>query len=43
MKFREAMRYPPVMSLVNTVVRARTFAGAMDDAADIVDKLRTTP
>jgi primosomal protein N' (replication factor Y) len=40
MRFRDAMRYPPVMSLVNTVVRARTFAGAMDDAGDIVDKLR---
>ena len=35
------MRYPPVISLVNAVVRARTFAGAMDDAAGIVEKLRT--
>jgi primosomal protein N' (replication factor Y) len=41
LKFRTAMRYPPVMSLVNAVVRARTFAGAMDDAAGIVEKLRT--
>ena len=40
MKFRTAMRYPPLISLVNTVVRARTFAGAMDDAADIVERLR---
>ncbi len=38
--FRRAMRYPPVLSLVNTVVRSRTFSGAMDDAADIVQKLR---
>jgi primosomal protein N' (replication factor Y) (superfamily II helicase) len=38
--FRRAMRYPPVLSLINTVVRSRTFAGAMDDAADIVQKLR---
>jgi primosomal protein N' (replication factor Y) (superfamily II helicase) len=38
--FRTAMRYPPVVSLVNTVVRSRTFAGAMDDAADIVQKVR---
>ena len=30
------MRYPPLLSLVNVVVRGRTFAGAMDDAADIV-------
>jgi primosomal protein N' (replication factor Y) len=38
--FRRAMRYPPLVSLVNAVVRARTFAGAMDDAADLVQKVR---
>ena len=38
--FRAAMRYPPVVSLVNAVVRSRTFAGAMDDAADVVQKVR---
>jgi primosomal protein N' (replication factor Y) len=38
--FRRAMRYPPFVSLINTVVRARTFSGAMDDAADIVQRLR---
>jgi primosomal protein N' (replication factor Y) len=38
--FRKAMRYPPVLSLVNAVVRSRTFAGAMDDAASIAEKLR---
>jgi primosomal protein N' (replication factor Y) len=38
--FRKAMRYPPLVSLVNTVVRARTFAAAMDDAADIVQRVR---
>ena len=36
------MRYPPMISLVNAVVRSRTFAGAMDDAADIVERLRVT-
>ncbi len=40
MLFRRAMRYPPTISLVNAVVRSRTFAGAMDDAAGIVDTLR---
>jgi primosomal protein N' (replication factor Y) len=40
MAFRKAMRYPPVISLVNAVVRSRTFAGAMDDAAGIAEKLR---
>jgi primosomal protein N' (replication factor Y) (superfamily II helicase) len=38
--FRKSMRYPPLVSLINTIVRARTFAGAMDDAADIVQSLR---
>ena len=40
LQFRRAMHYPPMMSLVNAVVRSRTFAGAMDDAADIVETLR---
>ena len=40
LQFRRAMRYPPLVALINTVVRARTFAGAMDDAADIAQKLR---
>src|SRR4051812_40369347 len=40
LKFRTAMRYPPMISLVNAVVRSRTFGGAMDDAADIVEKVR---
>ena len=38
--FRRAMRYPPMISLVNAVVRSRTFAGAMDDAADIAEAVR---
>ena len=40
LQFRRAMRYPPIVSLVNTVIRSRTFAGAMDDAADVVQKVR---
>jgi primosomal protein N' (replication factor Y) (superfamily II helicase) len=40
LQFRRAMRYPPLVALVNTVVRARTFSGAMDDAADIVQRVR---
>jgi primosomal protein N' (replication factor Y) len=38
--FRRTMRYPPIVSLVNTVVRARTFTAAMDDAADVVQRIR---
>jgi primosomal protein N' (replication factor Y) len=37
--FRRAMRYPPHVSIVNTIVRARTFSGAMEDAADIAQEL----
>src|SRR4029077_5914759 len=40
MKFRQAMRYPPNVSLINAVVRARTFTSAMDDAAAIVQQFR---
>ena len=40
MHFREAMRYPPTVSLINTVVRARTYAGSIDDAASLVGALR---
>jgi primosomal protein N' (replication factor Y) len=40
MKFRQAMRYPPQVSLINAVVRARTFTGAIDDAEAVVQQLR---
>ena len=40
LEFRRAMRYPPLVSMVNVVVRSRTFAGAMDDAAGIAERVR---
>jgi primosomal protein N' (replication factor Y) (superfamily II helicase) len=40
-EFRKSMRYPPMLSMINTIVRSRTFAGAMDDAGDLVQRLRT--
>jgi primosomal protein N' (replication factor Y) len=40
LQFRRAMRYPPTVALVNTVIRGRTFTAAMDDAADIVQRVR---
>jgi primosomal protein N' (replication factor Y) (superfamily II helicase) len=40
MHFRRAMRYPPVVSLINAVVRARTYTAAMDDASGVVQQLR---
>src|SRR5438046_9784447 len=35
LRFRKAMRYPPLVSLVNTILRARTFAAAMRRAAGL--------
>jgi primosomal protein N' (replication factor Y) len=40
LEFRRAMRYPPLVSLVNIVVRSRTFAGAMDDADGLVQSVQ---
>jgi len=37
--FRRGMRYPPLVALVNVVVRGKTFAEAMTVAGDLVDKL----
>jgi primosomal protein N' (replication factor Y) len=42
LRFRKAMRYPPIVSLINTIVRAPTFSRAMEDAEDIAGELRTT-
>ena len=38
--FRKRMRYPPLVSMINTIVRSHTFAAAMDDAGDLVQRLR---
>jgi primosomal protein N' (replication factor Y) len=40
LRFRLAMRYPPALSLINAIVRGRTYAGAMDVAGDIVARMR---
>ena len=40
LEFRRRMRYPPLVALINTVVRGRTFSSAMDDAAEVAQKLR---
>ena len=39
-RYREAMRYPPAVALVNAVVRARSFDAAMADAGELVRALR---
>jgi primosomal protein N' (replication factor Y) len=38
--FRRGMRYPPTVALINTVVRARTREGAMQDAGELVQALK---
>jgi primosomal protein N' (replication factor Y) len=40
LKFRQAMRYPPSVALINLVVKARTRQGAMEDAGVIAQALR---
>jgi len=41
LEFRRAMRYPPVVALINGVVRAPTYAAAIDAAGDLVDRIRS--
>jgi primosomal protein N' (replication factor Y) len=40
LKYRTAMQYPPRVSVVNAIVRARTFSGALDDAASLAERVR---
>jgi primosomal protein N' (replication factor Y) len=39
-RFREAMRYPPSVALVNVVIKGRTLQAAMEDCGEIVRALR---
>jgi len=39
-RFRRSMRYPPHVSLVNAIVRGPRFQAAMEDAADLVKRVR---
>jgi primosomal protein N' (replication factor Y) (superfamily II helicase) len=39
-RFRRAMRYPPAVSLVNVIVRGRTFGEAMNGGTDLAAALR---
>jgi primosomal protein N' (replication factor Y) len=42
LKFREAMRYPPLVSMINVIVRGRTLAAALETARDFVTTLRAS-
>ena len=39
-RYRQAMRYPPSVALVNAIVKGRTFQDAMEDAGALVRALR---
>jgi primosomal protein N' (replication factor Y) (superfamily II helicase) len=39
--FRRSMRYPPVLAMINAVVKAGTLEAAIGDAGEIVTALRT--
>ena len=41
LRFRRGMRYPPLVSLINALVRAPSFEAAMNDAADLAAHLRS--
>jgi primosomal protein N' (replication factor Y) len=40
LQFRRAMRYPPVVALINAIVRGPSYAAARSDAADLADRVR---
>ncbi|HXW06304.1 MAG TPA: primosomal protein N' [Vicinamibacterales bacterium] len=40
LSFRQAMRYPPAISLVNVIVKGRSSQQAMQDAGGLVEALR---
>jgi len=39
LRYRQAMRYPPAVGLINVIVRGRSFVEAMHGAADLVARL----
>ena len=40
MHYRRSMRYPPIVSMINVVVRAGRFGDAMRDAGELARSLR---
>ena len=43
MHFRRSMEYPPVVAMVNAVVRGRSLGVAMREATDLANALRAAP
>jgi len=40
-RYRRAMRYPPVVAMVNAIVRGASFAAAMQEATDLALRVRS--
>jgi primosomal protein N' (replication factor Y) len=43
LRYRQAMRYPPAVALINTIVRGASLADAMTTATDLARRVRSTP
>jgi primosomal protein N' (replication factor Y) len=43
LRFRQAMKYPPAVALINAIVKGRTPQAAMRDAGELVQALRANP
>ncbi len=43
LRFRRAMRYPPLVGMINVIVRGPSYGDAMDAAADLVRALTAAP
>ncbi|MGE5833726.1 MAG: primosomal protein N', partial [Acidobacteriota bacterium] len=43
LRYRQAMRYPPKVALINTIVRGATLLEAMTTATDLARRVRTGP
>jgi primosomal protein N' (replication factor Y) len=43
LRYRKAMRYPPAVALINTIVRGRTLLDAMTTATDLARRVRSGP
>jgi primosomal protein N' (replication factor Y) len=42
-EFRRGLHYPPARAMVNVVIRARSLARALDDAASLAAAIRAAP
>jgi primosomal protein N' (replication factor Y) len=43
LKYRQAMKYPPAVALINTIVRGASLSDAMTAATDIARRVRAVP